>query len=93
MQLVSTVPLLLRNSSILCMITILDIRVRFAAKRYAGSEAAGFVLVTLELLGGVSTKPFSVSVTPSELLPASAKGMIIPYIANCSRWKSFIVVN
>ena len=61
------------------MITILDIRVRFAAKRYTGSEATGFVLVTLELLGGVSTKPFSVSVTPSELSPASAKGMVIPY--------------
>ena len=75
------------------MITILDLRVRFAAKRYTGSEATGFVLVTLELLGGVSTKPFSVLVTPSELSPVSAKGIVIPYIAKFPRWKSFTVVN
>ena len=75
-----------------------DYNLRFKSKVcsqtiYWIREATGFVLVTLELLGGVSTKPFSVLVTPSELSPVSAKGMVIPYIAKFSRWKSFTVVN
>lgn len=60
--------------------TIIDIQVRFVSKRYSGSEAIGFVSVTLELIGGVSTYPFSVTVTPSELSLASAKGNSRVYI-------------
>ena len=36
--------------------------------------------MTLELIGGVSTYPFSVTVTPSELSLASAKGNSRVYI-------------
>ena len=50
------------------------IRVRFTRTRYTGSEAIGFVMVTLELVGGTSSNPFNVTVTPSEQSPVSAEG-------------------
>ena len=50
------------------------IRVRFTQTQYTGSEATGFVIVTLELVNGLSNNPFSVTVTPSEQSPVSAKG-------------------
>ena len=50
------------------------IRVRFASNQYTGSEAAGFVLVTLELTRGISASPFNVTVTPSERTTVSAEG-------------------
>ena len=39
-----------------------------------GSEVTGFVIVHLELDGGVSSYPFNVTVVPSEVSPVSAKG-------------------
>ena len=48
--------------------------VRFESRKYTGSEAAGFVLVTLELLGGISANPFTITVNLSERSPISAEG-------------------
>ena len=42
------------------------IRVRFVSNRYSGSEAEGFVVVTLELNRGISAYPFNVTITPSQ---------------------------
>ena len=50
-----------------------DITVRFINRRFTGSESAGFVLVTLELLRGTSSNAFNVAVTPSERSSVSAK--------------------
>ncbi|XP_065917231.1 uncharacterized protein [Dysidea avara] len=50
------------------------IRVRFAQKQYTGSEDTGFVEVTLELVGGTSSIPFDVIVTPLQRSPVSVKG-------------------
>ena len=52
-----------------------DITVRFIQDQFTGSETAGFVLVTLELTGGTSAFPFSVTVTPLEQSPVSAEGI------------------
>ena len=51
-----------------------DIRVRFTQNQFTGSEVTGFVLVLLELHGGISANPFSVTVIPSEQSPVSAQG-------------------
>ena len=59
------------------------IRVRFAQRQYTGSEATGFVMVTLELVGGTSSNPFSVTVTPSEQSPVSAKGNSVMCMIMC----------
>jgi len=53
-----------------------DITVRFTQAQYTGSEDTGFILVTLELVGGTSSKPFDVTVTPLEQSPVSAEGII-----------------
>ena len=53
--------------------------VQFAQEQYSGSEATGFMIVTLELVGGRSSSPFSVIVTPSEQSPVSAKGVVNVY--------------
>ena len=47
---------------------------RFTQTQYTNSEATGFVTVTLEVNGGTSSNPFSVTITPSEQSPVSAKG-------------------
>ena len=57
--------------------TILVIRVRFTQRQFTGSEATGFVLVSLELTRGSSASPFNVTVTPSEQSPVSAEGNIV----------------
>ena len=59
------------------------IRVRFAQTQYTGSEARGFVMVTLELVRGVSSNPFNVTVTPSEQSPVSAKGNSVMCMIMC----------
>ena len=59
------------------------IRVRFTQRQYTGSEATGFVMVTLELDGGTSSNPFSVTVTPSEQSPVSAKGNSVMCMIMC----------
>ena len=48
--------------------------VRFAQPEFTGSESMGSVLVFLELTGGTSASPFSVTVTPSQQSPVSARG-------------------
>ena len=53
------------------------IRVRFSQSRFTGSEATGFVLVNLELVGGRSANAFDVTVTPSEQSSVSAEGNIV----------------
>ena len=47
---------------------------RFNQTQYTGSEDTKFVLVTLELVGGTSSRPFDVTVTPLEQSPVSAEG-------------------
>ena len=59
------------------------IRVRFAQRQYNGSEATGFVMITLEVVRGVSSSPFSVTVTPSEQSPVSAKGNSVMCMIMC----------
>ena len=59
------------------------IRVRFAQKQYTSSEAAGFMLVTLELRGGISSNPFNVTVIPSEQSPVSAEGNSVMCMIMC----------
>ena len=62
--------------------------------QYIGSEATGSVIVTLELVGGVSSDPFNITVTPSEQSPVSAEGnsvmCMINYVLNeeclTNRW-------
>ena len=65
------------------MIIMTGIKVRFAQRWYAGSEAIGFMVVTLELVRGVSTSPFNVTVTPSEQSPVSAKGNCVMCMIMC----------
>ena len=60
-----------------------DIRVRFASDRFTGSEAAGFVFITLEFRGGSSSNPFNVTVTPSEQSPVSAEGNSVMCMIMC----------
>ena len=60
-----------------------EIKVRFAHRRYTGLEATGFVMVTLELRNGISSSPFNVTVTPSELSPVSAKGNSVICMIMC----------
>ena len=60
-----------------------DIRVRFTRARFTGSEVAGFVLVTSELVGGTSVNPFNVTVTPSEQSPVSAEGNSVMCMIMC----------
>jgi len=55
-----------------CMLT--GISVRFTQDRFFGSETEGFMLVSLELVGGTVSIPFNVTITPSEQLPVSAEG-------------------
>ena len=58
---------------------IVEIRVRFTINRFTGAEAAGFILITLEIVGGTSAFPFNVTVTPSEQSPVSAEGNSVMY--------------
>ena len=51
--------------------------------QYTGSEATGSVIVTLELVGGVSSNPFNVTVTPSEQSPVSAEGNSLMCMIMC----------
>ena len=60
-----------------------DITVRFEQRQYTDSEATGFVTVALELVGGTSSNPFNVTVTPSEQSPVSAKGNSVMCMIMC----------
>ena len=59
------------------------ISVKFTQTQYTGSEATGSVIVTLELVGGVSSDPFNVTVTPSEQSPVSAEGNSVMCMIMC----------
>jgi len=48
--------------------------VRFTETQYSDLENAGYVEVILELNGGTSSRPFDVTITPSEQSPMSAEG-------------------
>ena len=48
--------------------------VQFTQGQYTSSEDTGFVLVTLELIGGTSSRPFDTTVTPLEQSSVSAEG-------------------
>ena len=56
---------------------------RFTQLQYTGSEATGFVMITLELVGGTSSNPFNVTVTPSEQSPVSAEGNSVMCMIMC----------
>ena len=56
---------------------------RFTETQYTVTEASEFVIVTLELVGGTSSYPFNVTVTPSEQLPASAAGNSVMCMIMC----------
>ena len=61
----------------------IDIRVRFTSNRFTGSEAAGFMLVTLELIRGTSSYPINITITPSEQSPVSAEGNSVMCMIMC----------
>ena len=65
------------------MTDFLGITVRFTQDQFAGSETTGFVIVYLELDGGTSAYPFSVTVISSEQSPVSAEGNSIMCIIMC----------
>ena len=64
-------------------IIMADVTVRFERRRYTNSEATGFIMFTLELVGGTSSNPFNVTVTPSEQSPVSAEGNNVMCIIMC----------
>ena len=47
---------------------------RFTQDIFNGSEATGYLLVSVELVGGTVSIPFGVTITPSEQSPVSAEG-------------------
>ena len=78
----SCLSLSLGTSSSTVTIVDDDVSVTFAQDQFTGSEAMGFVLVNLELIGGTSDSPFDVFVIPSEQSPVSAEGIYdIPHMA------------
>ena len=50
------------------------IKLRFLQRQYTGLEGKRLVIVALELVGGTSSRPFDVTVTPLEQSPVSAEG-------------------
>ena len=56
---------------------------RFTQTQFTGSEAKGFAIITLELVGGISNNPFNVTVTPSEQSPVSAEGNSVMCMIMC----------
>jgi len=50
------------------------LEVQFTNVRYSGTERNGIIVADLELIGGTSTIPFDVIVTPSQQSPPSAIG-------------------
>ena len=59
------------------------IRVRFTQTQYTGMESMRSMLVTLELVGGVSSYPFNVTVTPSQQSEVSAEGNSVMCMIMC----------
>ena len=59
------------------------IRVKYTQTQYSGLETTGIVMVIIELVGGTSANPFSVTVTPSEQSPVSAEGNSVMCMIMC----------
>ena len=55
------------------------LKVEFSKASYNGSESSGNITVTLLLKGGTTAINITVTVTPSNLLPPSAKGKSCVY--------------
>ena len=55
-------------------------QVQFSQGSFTGTEADGFVLVNVVLVGGSSDNSFDVTVTPSEQSPVSARGIEFGYV-------------
>ena len=53
------------------------LKVEFASARFTDSESSGFVEVIVRLTGGASITPITVTVTPTEQSPVSAKGKLV----------------
>ena len=58
-----------------CCKRLTGIKVSFSQNQFNGSEAAGFILVTIELRNGTSSFPFNVTIIPLEQSPVSAEGI------------------
>ena len=56
---------------------------RFKQEQYIDLEATGFVVITLEVIDGVSSNLFNVTVTPSEQSPVSAQGNSVMCMIMC----------
>ena len=48
--------------------------VEFASRQFVGSESSGFIEVIVRIIGGSSSTPIIVTVTPSVQSPVSAMG-------------------
>ena len=55
----------------------------FKQTQYTGSEAVGFVIVSLIIENGTSSNPFSDTITPLEQSPVSAEGNSIMCMIVC----------
>ena len=62
------------------LVSLLGIMIGFTQSQYTGSEDSGFIVVSLEVIGGTFPSPFSVTVTPSEQSPVSAEGNNVMFI-------------
>ena len=68
---------------VFCIFVLLGIMVSFTQSTFMGMESAAFVMVGLQLEGGTSASPFSVTVTPSEQSPMSAEGNSVMCVLLC----------
>ena len=64
---------------VICIVVTIcvDISVSFTQDQFIGLEVTGFVIIHLELIGGSSASPFSVTVIPSQQSPVSAQGIYL----------------
>ena len=56
-----------------------ELTVQFSKPTFSGTEPTGVVTVTLLLGGGTSASDISVTVTPSDQSPVSARGKTMTY--------------
>ena len=70
-------------------IYFIEIEVQFEQGRFTGTEDSGFITVILQLSGGRSDSPFSVTVTPSQQSPVSAQGNSVMCVLLCVDWRVF----
>ena len=58
-------------------------QVQFSQSSFSRTEADGFVLVNVVLVGGSSDGSFGVTVTPSQQSPVSAEGIELAHYRSC----------